>query len=129
MTGALCPFPRPSVQNVQKELHLVLYCCAHLASWSSSTATEAQRTVLCFTVLWQVTVEESLLKSLNVPTVKLCAEIGVDKVRGGAENAQTEVLVLSNSGGCVDRLAESCVLLTSSTCVHAESSIEGYLDY
>eukprot|EP01018_Ginkgo_biloba_P035904 Gb_13776 [translate_table: standard] len=28
----------------------------------------------------RVTVEESLVKSLNVPTVKLCAEIGVDKV-------------------------------------------------
>ncbi|KAJ7299831.1 hypothetical protein O6H91_21G065500 [Diphasiastrum complanatum] len=28
----------------------------------------------------KVTLEESLLKSLNVPTVKLCAEIGVDKV-------------------------------------------------
>jgi membrane peptidoglycan carboxypeptidase len=28
----------------------------------------------------QVTLEEALLKSLNVPTVKLCAEIGVDKV-------------------------------------------------
>lgn len=27
-----------------------------------------------------MTLEESLLSSLNVPTVKLCAEIGVDKV-------------------------------------------------
>ncbi|XP_024538827.1 uncharacterized protein LOC112349170 [Selaginella moellendorffii] len=28
----------------------------------------------------RVTVEESLLRSLNIPTVKLCAEVGVDKV-------------------------------------------------
>ncbi|CAI5530696.1 unnamed protein product [Closterium sp. Naga37s-1] len=51
-----------------------------------------------------VTLEESLLKSLNVPTVKLCAEIGVDKVchKGGALGINTPLpheLALS-LGGC-----------------------------
>ncbi|GJP51060.1 hypothetical protein CLOM_g10229 [Closterium sp. NIES-68] len=51
-----------------------------------------------------VTLEESLLKSLNVPTVKLCAEIGVDKVchMGRALGIKTPLpheLALS-LGGC-----------------------------
>jgi penicillin-binding protein 1A len=52
----------------------------------------------------QVTLEEALLKSLNVPTVKLCAEIGVDKVCSmgkalGIETSLPYELSLS-LGGC-----------------------------
>ncbi|CAI5470653.1 unnamed protein product [Closterium sp. Yama58-4] len=47
-----------------------------------------------------VTLEESLLKSLNVPTVKLCAEIGVDKVRDRR----------------VDELGNVCTELSWATC-------------
>ncbi|GLJ48742.1 hypothetical protein SUGI_1027890 [Cryptomeria japonica] len=52
----------------------------------------------------RVTLEEALVKSLNVPTVKLCAEIGVDKVCNmsralGIESPLPHELPLS-LGGC-----------------------------
>lgn len=44
-----------------------------------------------------MTLEESLLKSLNVPTVKLCAEIGVDKVNIIPSSSKVQIKVLKTT--------------------------------